>query len=262
MILRAFLTLFFSINLYGVSNSWLSKIDTTIELGIYLPASSGSISNFSNSVDFTNDLGYKNMVAMYLKTEIKLPYVYSPNIVLDYFNIHESSKTVLTKKIQIVNREYDSSITSQINYQVFNFILYKDFMLKGKMRSLLGKRIYSGDLELDVGLNTKFFLWEYEIQDLSNSSHYPSWIKVNELIPLPYLGVKYHLYNIKLYADLSTLSFSSVKSTSYQFGVSYRVVAGLYISTSYQSEFFLTSEDLNTIKYQTDGYKFSFKYAF
>jgi hypothetical protein len=130
------------------------------------------------------------------------------------------------------------------------------------MGTIFGKSFYTGDLEFNIGLNTKLFQWEYQIQDLTNLSQSPSWITVNELIPLPYLGVKYHWYDFKLYADVSTLAFSSAKSTSYQFGIDYRVVSGLYLSAGYMSEEFEVVEQLDKVDFQTDGYKFSFKYTF
>jgi predicted porin len=130
------------------------------------------------------------------------------------------------------------------------------------MGKLFGKAIFTGDLEFDLGLNTKLFQWEYQVQDLTQLDKAPSWIKVSEFIPLPYIGIKYHWYNLKLYADVSSLAFSDAQSTSYQFGMAYRVVAGLYLSLNYMSEEFKVVEDQDTIDFQTDGYKFSFKYAF
>ena len=262
MILRVLLTLFFSISLYGSSNSWSSKIDSTLEVGIFLPTVSGTLSNHTSVSDFKSTLGYSKTEATYLSADIKLDYTYAPNISLGYFNMQDNATASLYKKIQIADNDFNTSISSQIDYQVFNVLLYKDLKIKGKMTTLFGKSIYSGDIEFDIGLNTKLFQWKYQVQDLSDLSRASSWIKVNEFIPLPYLGIKYHWYNLKLYADMSTLAFSSAKSTSYQFGLDYRVVAGLYLSASYLSEEFKVLEDQDTIDFQTNGYKFSFKYAF
>jgi 3-oxoacyl-(acyl-carrier-protein) synthase len=120
MILRVLLTLFLSISLYAANDSWYSKIDATVEVGIFLPESSGSISNLTNSAEFQNDLGYSDTEATYLSAEILLHYTYAPNILFGYFNMQDNANSQLTKKIQIADVDFNSSITSQIEYQVFN----------------------------------------------------------------------------------------------------------------------------------------------
>jgi len=117
-------------------------------------------------------------------------------------------------------------------------------------------------LEFDIGLDTKLLKWNYEVQDLTNTALSPSWIHVSEFIPLPYIGMKYYLYNFIMYADTSALAFSSAKSTSYQVGLDYRVVGGLYLSAAYIYEQFKVTEQQDIVDFKTAGYKFSFKYAF
>jgi hypothetical protein len=262
MILRIFLALFFTLSLHATDDSWLSKVDTKLEIGIYFPSSTGTISNLTSTATFDNDFGYSQSEATYIAAEIKLHYAYLPNISLGYFNMQDNSNATLTRTIRVADSDFDGSVATQIDYQVFNLLLYKEFKIKGEMGSLFGKSIYSGDLEFDVGLNSKLFQWKYQVQDLSDVTRAPSWIEVNEFIPLPYFGIKYHWYDFKLYADISALAFSSAKSTSYQYGISYRVVSGLYLSAAYVSEEFEVVEDQDTIEFQTDGYKFSFMYAF
>jgi hypothetical protein len=262
MILRVLFALLFNLSLYGASDSWYSKVNTTLEVGIFLPTINGSITNIEGPSDFQNDLAFSTSKATYISADFQLHQDYIPNIYFGYFNMQANASASLTKTIRVATVDFNSSVFSQIDYQVFNALLYKDFKLSGKMMSLFGKAYYSGDLEFDIGLNTKLFMWKYQIQDLSKSTQAPSWIEVNELIPLPYFGVKYHLYNLKVYTDISTLAFSNAKSTSYQYGLSYRVVDGLYLSAAYFSEEFEVVENLDIVEFQTDGYKFSFKYAF
>lgn len=262
MLLRVLFTLFFTLSLYGASDSWYSKIDTTLEVGIFSPTVSGTISNIQGPADFQNDLAYSDAQATYLSADIQIHYDYAPNISFGYFNMQDSATATLTKTIRVATVDFNSSVFSQIDYQVFNALIYKDFMIKGEMSSFFGKPFYSGDLEFDVGLNTKLFMWKYQIEDLSAPTQVPSWIEVNELIPLPYFGIRYHLYDLKIYADISTLAFSSAKSTSFQYGISYRVVDGLSLSAGYLSEEFEAVEYKDSVVFQTDGYKFSVKYAF
>ena len=262
MIFRVLLSLFFSISLYAASDSLPSKVNTTLEVGIYLPSISATISNISGDVDFKEDFDYSRAEASYLSADIQLAYDYVPNIAFGYFNMQDNATTTLSREVRIADADFNSSISSQIDYQVFNLILYKDFKIKGQMKSLFGKSIYSGDFEFDIGFNTKLFMWKYQVQDLTKLTVSPSWIEVNELILLPYFGFRYYWYNFRLYSSFSALAFSSAKSTSYQYGVAYRVVDGLYLSVSYLSEEFKAVESRDTIDFQTDGYKFSVKYAF
>ena len=262
MIFRVLLSLFFSISLYAASDSLSSKVITTLEVGIYLPSISASILNISGDSDFKDDFGYNTAEATYLSADIQLAYDYAPNIAFGYFNMQDNATTTLSREVRVADTDFNSSISSQIDYQVFNLILYKDFRIKGQMKSLFGKAIYSGDLEFDVGLNTKLFMWKYEVQDLTKPTVSPSWIEVNELIALPYFAFRYHWYDFKFYSSVSALAFSSAKSTSYQYGVAFRVVDGLFLSVSYLSEEFKAVESRDTVDFQTDGYKLSVKYAF
>ena len=262
MIIRLLLPLFITLSLFGAEDSWYSSIDTKFEAGIYLPSSSGTISNIVGESNFESDFGYSNTRASYLALDITLDYDYMPNINMNYFNMQDNKSATLTKTVKVADGTFNSNVATVIDYQVFSLILYQDLKLKGNMTSWFGKSFYSGDLEFDVGLNTKLLKWNYEVQDLTDTTKSPSWIHVNEFIPLPYIGMKYYLYNWIFYADTSALAFSSAKSTSYQIGLDYRVVGGLYLSGAYMYEQFKVVEKQDTVDYKTVGYKVSFKYAF
>ena len=262
MIFRLLLPFFMTLSLFGAENAWYSKIDTKIEAGIYLPSSSGTISNIVGESNFKDDFGYYNTEATYLALNLLLDYDYVPNLNINYFNMQDNQSATLTKTLKVADGTFSSNVATVIDYQVFSVIIYQDLKLKGKMTSWFGKSFYSGDMEFDIGLNTKLIKWNYEVQDLSDTTKSPSWIHVSEFIPLPYIGMKYYLYNLIMYADASALAFSSAKSTSYQVGLDYRVVGGLYLSAAYMYEQFKVLEQQDTVDFKTAGYKFSFKYAF
>jgi hypothetical protein len=155
----------------------------------------------------------------------------------------------------------DDNVTADIEYYVFNVLLSDNLILKGKTFSVFGKRIYTGDVEFSVGLDIKYIDWTISVDKIGSTDE-PGWIEVNELIPLPYLGFKYYWYDLLIYADVSALSLREAKSTYMQAGIDYRVVNGLSLSVGYVYEDFDIKEDNDTVNFETDGVKVSFKYAF
>ncbi len=239
-----------------------SKIDTKIEAGIYMPTLNGSINNHQSSSDISKDYGFTNTTASYLSLLLLLDYPYIPNLSIDYFYMQENEDTVLNKTVAVADGTFSSSISSKIDYNVLNAVFFQDFKKKGSFFSLFGKRYYTGDLEFDVGINTKYISWKFEIQDKTNLNQSPSWIYVNEFIALPYLGFKYYLYNLSIYSNISALSLMDAKSMNYQIALSYRVINGLYLNGAYIHEEFKAIEKSDTVEFNTSGYKFSFIYAF
>ena len=262
--LKVVLLFIFSLSLFAQSNYWYSRVDAKMEAGIYLPQLGGTIENIVGTSDFSQDFAYADAKASYFSVELRHDYDYVPNLYISYFNMQDNKSATLTKKVQIADQIFDSntSTLSTIGYQVFDTTLYQDLRIKGQPFPLFGRNYYSGDLEFDVGLSTKLFMWQYEVQDLTNLSRASSWIHVNEFIPLPYIGIKYFLYDLRIYANVSDLAFSKAKSNSYQAGIDYRVVSGLSLSASYLYEQFKVAEKHDTVEFTTTGLKFSFKYAF
>lgn len=264
MIFRLLLPLFIAVSLFGADDAWYSKIGTKLEVGLYLPTSSGTISNLTSKSNFQDDFGYSDAKATYAALSLTHDYNYIPNLRLSYFNMQDNKSVTLSKIVKVADGTFDanSSVASVIDYQVFSAILYQDLKLKGKMFSLFGKPFYSGDLEFDLGLNAKITRWNYQVQDLTNLSKTPSWIRVSEFIPLPYIGMRYYLYDLVLSADASALAFSRAQSATYQASVDYRAVKGLHLSAGYIYEEFKVLEKEDTVDFKTAGYKFSFKYTF
>ena len=239
-----------------------SKTEIKIEAGIFMPNIDGSIENVHGSSDFQNDYVYSDATASYFAADLKLPYKYAPNVMVKYFYMQENANSTLDKNVTVADGFFNSKVSTVTDFAVLNTILYKDFKQKGKIISLLGRKVYSGDFEFDVGLNVKVLMWNFEIIDQINLSKSPSWIHVQEFIPLPYIGFKYHLYRFSLFADASALSFVEAKAFDYQVGASFRVVSRLSLSGSYVYEKFKAVEKLDTVNFTTSGYKFSFIYTF
>jgi len=262
MIFRILLPFLLLFKLYANEGVWYENIDIKIEAGIYMPTFGGDILNVRGETSFKDDFKYENAPASYFTFFLRHDRDYTPNLIINYFNMKDNKNVILTEPKYLVDTSFDSSIATVIKSSVLNITLFQDLMLKGKYVSIFSKKYYTGDLEFTVGLNTKVVNWDFMIQDLTDLSKESSWIKVEEFIPLPYLGFNYYLYNLRVYADISALSFVDAKATSYKAGVDYRVVDGLYLSAGYLYEQFKAVEDLDTITFNTSGYKFSFKYAF
>ncbi len=262
MMLRFLLPFFLLLSLHAKEKTWYSKIDTKIEAGVFLPDMGGTITNSIGVANFESDFGYEKSTASYFALELILDYDYAPNFNLNFMSMKENSDVTLSRGLEVADGSFNSSVSTVLDYSIANAVFYQDFKKKGKWISVFGKPYYSGDLEFDVGLNVKMINWNFEIQDKTDLSKASSWIKVNEFIPLPYLGFKYYLYNLTVYANVSALSFNEAKSTSFEVGVDYRIINGLYLSAGYLYEQFKAVEKHDTIDFDTAGYKFSFKYAF
>lgn len=252
-----FVLFMLSCELFGAS-----KVDTKLEVGVFLPKLAGSIENFYGSSDFTQDYIYNDATASYFALDVALDYSYVPNIAANYFYMKENSNTTLDKSVVVADGTFNSKVGTVTDFSVLNTIFYTEFKKKGRTLSFLRWKPYSGDFAFDVGLNAKYLMWNFEITDQTDASKPPSWIHVREFIPLPYLGFKYYLYGLTVYSDVSALSVVKAKAFNYQVGVSYRVIGGLSLSGGYLREEFKAVEKKDTVRFRTAGYKFSFMYAF
>jgi hypothetical protein len=161
----------------------------------------------------------------------------------------------------IVEAEFNTSVSSNIKYQVFNSVVFYDFIKKGRKAKFLRWDMYTGDVEVDLGMNVKYINYKIEVKDNTNTNP-ASYEAVNAFIVLPYIGMKYYLYDFALYGNASMLSFAEEKALSYQVGIEYRVMKNLYLSVSRLYEDFEATEKKDTINFKVIGNKFSFKYLF
>ena len=261
MIIKILLPFLIVGTLFGAEDSWYKKLNPKIEAGIYSSSISGDISNISTVTDFST-LGLDDSRASFFSLSLRPEKKYIPNIKLSYFNMKENSDVVLTDTTTIADEDFNTSISTSTSYYNINALLYKDLAIKGKIVSVFGNKIYTGDLEFDVGINIKYLNWKYQVSDKMNLTRADSWIEIGQFISLPYLGVKYYRYNLLIYADISALSFQKAEATQLEFGIDYRMVDGLFLSMGYIYEDFDVLEDNDTVNFKTSGPKFSFKYAF
>ena len=262
MILRFLLPFLIFVSVNAADRFLPSKVDINIEVGMYLPTSGGIVSNAESKADFENDFGYTDLRASHFSLIFLLDYDYTPNIDISYFNMKDNVDNVIDRTVRIADGDFNSSVSTTLDYNVLNILFYQDFKQKGKYLPIFGKMYYSGDFEFDVGINARIIDWKFNIQDAVDRTKSPSWITVNENIPLPYLGFKYYLYDLTVHADISALAISKAKSTSYNVSFDYVVIDTLYLSVGYLYEQFKAVEKLDTVEFETSGYKFAFKYAF
>jgi hypothetical protein len=234
---------------------------------MHLSVFKGHIKNANATSDIQNDLNYKDSYSSYFALGLRTDYTYMPNFKIDYFNHTQNQSADHNNTIYAADGIFDSntSVSSKIDYAVANFTIYHDFKTKGRKVKFLRWDFYPGDLEWYVGVNIKYITWRFDIEKSLNPTK-KHWIVVKELIPLPYIGFHYLYKHLRVYANISALSFNKAKSTNYDFGLSYQVYKDLYISGSYLYEDFQATEKrgghTDTIRFSTSGNKFSFKYIF
>ena len=259
MMLRLLLFLFILIPLHLQAKS---IIDIKPEIGIFLPEIKGTIENTQGVSDFKEDYQYEKSKASFFSLDIDINKKYIPSLYISYLNLKTNTNSDLTKSARVADGDFNSSVSTYIDYSIINAIIYKDFMRKGTVKSIFGYQFYTGDLELDIGVNLKVLKWNFEIEDKVDLTKSSSWINAGLVIPIPYLGIQYYLYDLSIYSSISALSLSEAKLLSYQMGIDYRIVDSIYLSATYLYESFEAIEENDTINFTTAGYKFSFKYKF
>jgi len=262
MILKLLLPFFIIFSLDATEGFSYTDFNVKMEAGMYIPTSAGTISNTQGVSDFKDDFGHTDLQASYFSLTFLIDYDYLPNINISYFNMKDNQDKTLNREVRVDDNDFNSSVSTTLDYNILNVIFYQDFRQKGKFIPLFGKKYYSGDIEFDIGLNAKMITWKFNLQDAVDRTLPLSWITVDEYIPLPYLGFKYYLYNLIVHGEISALALSKAKSTSYKVGFDYRVIDNLYLSVGYLYEQFKAVEELDTIEFKTTGYKFGFKYVF
>jgi len=258
--------LFFSSSVNA--SSWSKRVNLSVEAGMHISNFVGSVSNNNSNADFQDDFNYLNNSSSYFSLGVTLDFPYVLNFNISYFNDIAFSDATMKQTTYIADGVFESNTTtsSAIEYQVINFTMYQNFKSKGDRVKFLRWKFYPGDIEFNVGVNFKSILWKFQVTDRPTSSSYKHWIIVDEVIPLPYIGFQYYYYNLKLYGNISALSFREAKSTNYDIGLDYRLLDNLYINISYLFEGFLatekTDQHIDTVRFQTVGNKIGFKYIF
>ena len=264
MLVRLLLLLSTALLLQAKERSWYSHFTLEFEAGYQFAEFAGDISNGHSSASFRDDFSYDNTAFSYFSLDFRNDFAYAPNIKLSYFNNEEITNSTLTKSIKIADGSFDanSSVRTEVNYQVLNALVYETFKAKGRRFRFLKWRVYSGDIDFSVGLNTKLVAWDFLIFDAKAQEPSYHWIRSDEIIFMPYIGFRYYLYRLRLFGNVSALSLSEAKSSYYEAGLDFRVIGSLYISASYLYEDFKVTELKDNIEFSTLGYKFGFKYRF
>ncbi len=255
-----FLSLFFIIlPLYLNAESVFSA---KMEVGLFLPEIKGTIENTQGTSDFEDDYKYETSEVSFFSLDIDIHKDYIPSISISYLNMTTNMNSDLNKSVTVADGNFSSAISTRIDYSMINAIIYKDFVKKGTIFTIFGKPFYTGDLELDIGVNVKIVKWNFEIEDKIDLTKPISWINAGLIVPLPHLALRYYVYDFSFYSEVSALSMSDAKLMSYQMGIDYRIVNSIYLNGSYLYEHFEAVEENDTIGFTTAGYKFSFKYIF
>ena len=255
-ILSIFLVLFLSYS----NLSALDDVDLEFEAGVFQASFSGNISNPTNNVTFDDDLGFDDTTSSYFGIKAKFKNEWIPVLHINYLTFSENSNANLSNKT-IGATPFNEIVNSNIDYTVFNTILYYEFKAKGKHKRMFGKSRYTGDYEIDLGFNIKNVDYNYDVVSTADSTK-TEYIKVNSFIFLPYAGFQYYLYHFSFFANISTLSFSDVKSTSYNVGMNYEIMEDLRLGMTYIYEDFEETIINDTITFETFGLMFSIKYIF
>ena len=244
--------------------SALDDVDLEFEVGMMNAEFGGDITNSTSttgSVTFDDDLGFTDSTSSYFAVRAKFGNEWIPTIYVNYMNFSESQTKDLFGQIGdsvFGSSSAGESVTSNIDYKVINTILYYEFKSKGKRKRMFGKQRYTGDFEIDLGINLKNVDYSFDIAGTTDTE----FIKVKSSILLPYAAMRYYLYYLSVFADISTLSFSDVKATSYSLGIDYEMIRNLYLGLTYFYEDFEETISNDTIDFQSSGFMFSVKYAF
>ena len=237
----------------------LDDVDLEFEVGMYDADFGGDISNSTNSVGFDNDLGYSNSSSSFFGITAKFKNKWIPVMRFNYIEFSERSSATLNNKL-IGTTYFNETVNSNIDYTVLNSIFYYEFKAKGKKKRMFGKSRYTGDYEVDIGVNFKNIDFSYDMVGLTTGNI--EYIKVESSILLPYVGFKYYLYNLSIFADISTLALSDVDATSYNIGFDYQMIRNLYLGLTFFYEDFEDTIAGDTVTFESSGIMYSVKYAF
>jgi len=256
--MKRFFTIFIMIILF---EEYIFAVDIEFKAGLTQQQLSGSISNINSDTAFENELAYDTTYSSLFSLEFR-DMNYIPNIKLSYMNTQESSSAVLDKTIVIANSRFDqnSSVFSEIDYKQFNALIYKDFFLQGTY--LFDGMFYSGDIEMDLGINVQYTQWNFDIKNISNPTQAVSYIYVNSFIASPSLAVKYYLYHVSMEIFADALAYQDEKVLHYGANISYNFDTGVVVSLAYNYNKFELTEKEDKVDFSTAGVTFMFGYHF
>jgi len=239
------------------------------EAALYVANFDGSIKNYKSDIKYKSDanntisLGYDGSNLSYFESELRTDRWYIPIINVSYMDIVETQDSDLNSTTHMIGIDFNSSVTTKTTYKVINFKLYKAFLKKGDKFKIGKRKIYVGDIEIDLGLNVKYMVYGFRAKNNPAVKDAPvNYIDVKQFVALPYLGVRYYYYNLILHANISVLGVGRVQASNYMYGAEYRIYKRVYLGAAYFNESFKAVEKEDTVKFSTNGAKFSIKYIF
>ncbi len=205
---KLFLLLFSTgfLNAYEIEDPTLGNI--AIEANVWNTKLDGNIKNTVSTTNFQEDLGFKeskNVTSFGL--DLKNDIGWLPNIYVNYFTLNSAadgnilSEKLIDDKSGLITSSnlsttngYNGSVSSTIKYSELNTILY----------GFLQQSIF----EFDMGLNLKKIDYEQTIKENNDPTMNTSLKGPDQIIPMPYVGLKIDLYpiNTVLKAESSILA--------------------------------------------------------
>ena len=260
---KIFVLLLFSLQLSAFEWS------LSAQAALFVADFDGSIKNYKSDINYRSDsnttdgLGYSRVNLSYFESELITSKWYIPTLSISYMNIVESQNSDFNRTSHMIGVDFNGSVTSKTSYQVMNFKVYKAFLKKGDSFKIGKRKIYPGDIELDLGFTIKNMIYALKVTDKEKPKDTPiNYIDVKQFVALPYLGLRYYYYNLILHADISTLGVGRVQASNYSYGAEYRVYKKIYLGVAYLNESFKAVEKEDTVTFSTSGTKFSMKYLF
>ena len=229
-----------------------------------MPSFKGDIENPKSTTEYASDLKYDNTLISFFGFDANFDTAYIPNVRLDYFNMIDTQNANFETTKELVGVDFNGSVSSQTNYQVFNIILHKAFHRRGMNFNMFGSEYYSGDFYFDFGINLKNIDYEFRIKQNSTpaSSNPYEYITVKSNIVLPYFGMKYTIYNLSLFGNVSTLAIGDIRANSYKVGLDYRIFQHIALSGGYMYEDFQATEVEDKVTFIASGGYLSVKILF
>ena len=230
---------------------------------LYMPKPSGTFSNVASGETTFGELGFsKSTYASIFHFDIQNDYDYIPNIKLSYFNFIDTQHADLNKTIQVAREDFTGQLQSQIDYSVTSFLLYKGILLQGSYVSIFSFTFYTGDLEFQLGIDTKLLQWKYSIFDRGDLSRSPAWVQAQAVVPQVYFSANYYFYNLVLEAQTSNLAISDSKIIEYSLDAKYLFGDALYLKVGYLYSNIQVVHNNDEIDYKATGMKVGFEYLF
>jgi len=235
-------------------------VELTLKAGLSKQQLSGSIDNINAKSTFENDFAYDTTDTSTFSLELRD--IYIPNIKILYFNIQESASNTLQQDIVVAQNSFakGSDIFSEIEYKQLNALFYEDFLFKGDY--LFANTLYSGDLEIDLGLNAQYTQWNFDVESLTNPTQPKAWIHIKSNLISPYIAFKYYVSHIQIELFGDALAYKDEKVIHYGGDIQYHFERGIILSVGYTYNEFELTEKEDDVTFNSYGVDFMFGYRF